>query len=81
MTEFRWVGDGEQQELFAGCNDTPLAWLCKRKKWWSAAVWVPGIEPRKEYDVLENHKADIEAKFERWFALASMGLPAMDRDE
>lgn len=58
MIQLRWEGDDKNQWLFAGCNDIELAWLEKRRKLWSAAVWLPGIDCGREYNTLAAHQMD-----------------------
>lgn len=65
-----WEGNNSHQSLFAGDNPTELAWLEKRKKYWSAVVWLPDISPAKRYAPLEEHQRDIERQVLAWFELA-----------
>jgi len=75
----RWEGDDKNQYLFAGCNDTELAWLEKRTKLWSAVVWLPGVDRGKEYNTLAAHKKNIEERVQHWFTLAkSRNRPSLE---
>lgn len=73
--DLRWVGDDQQLYLFAGCNETELAWLEKRTKLWSAVVWLPGVDRGREYNTLSAHKKNIEEKVQHWFELTRKALP------
>ena len=73
--------DGDCLTLFAGVNDTELAVLRKRRKWWEAIIWIPGVHAAKPYAPLEILQPEIEQKVRDWFALASTHRPAMDREE
>lgn len=81
MTELRWEGDEENQYLFAGCNQNELAWLNKRTKHWSAAIWLPGLVPGKYYNTLAAQKQNIEAVVSHWFDMANTSVPATDGKE
>lgn len=81
MTELRWEGTDKDQYLFAGCNETELAWLNKRAVQWSAVVWLPGVDSGREFNTLAAHKKNIEDKVRHWFDISNTSLPAMDRGE
>jgi hypothetical protein len=70
MIDLRWEGDDENQWLFAGANDTELAWLEKRRTLWSACIWLPGVDRGKEYNTLAAHQKNISEKVAHWFELA-----------
>lgn len=67
--KLRWEGDDKDQWLFAGVNETELAWLNKRAKLWEAVVWLPGVEAGKRYNTLAAHKKHIETLVKHWFKL------------
>jgi hypothetical protein len=79
MTDLYWQGDGEAQYLYAGCCDSEIARVRKRKKWWSAVIWLPDVSTDKEFDTLEKLKPAIEAKVRAWFDLANR--PASERPD
>lgn len=71
--ELRWEGNAKHQWLFVGENPTELVWLEKRTKLWSAAIWLPGISPGREFNTLEAHKRNLEEKVRHWFEQALRG--------
>lgn len=81
MVELRWEGDDKHQYLFAGCNETELASLERRKVQWSAIVWLPGIDLGREYNTLTAHQKNIMEKVQHWFDMAATSVPATDRNE
>lgn len=81
MVELRWEGDDKHQYLFAGCNETELAWLQKRDVRWSATVWLPGIDVGYQYNTLAAHRKNIMEKVDHWFGMAATSVPATDRNE
>lgn len=73
--DLHWVGDDKMMYLFAGSNETELAWLEKRTKLWSAAIWLPGVDRGREYNTLAAHQKNIEEKVQHWFRLANTPVP------
>lgn len=69
--KLRWEGDDKEQWLFAGVNETELAWLRKRRVQWEAVIWLPGIDVGKVYNTLPAHKKHIETLVKHWFKLCS----------
>lgn len=65
-----WEGDDTVQWLYAGNSRVELAWLEKRTKFWSAAIWLPELSPTKQYAPLEEQKKDVEALVRQWFEKA-----------
>ena len=74
----RWElsSNGKDCYLFAGTLLVELVWLEKRQKLRSAAIWLPGIYPGKEFNTLEAHQRNIEAKVEHFFRNALAREPA-----
>lgn len=81
--DLHWVEEdhGTCLTLFAGVNGAELAVLNKRRKWWEATVWVPGVYSARAYAPLEELRPEIEEKVRRWFALANTNRPATDELE
>lgn len=71
MVDLHWEGDENNQYLFAGVNETELAWLGKRNKLWCAVIWIPGVGVGKEYNTLAAHQKNIAEKINHWFELAA----------
>lgn len=69
--------DGKQRFLFVGCNGGEVAWLYKRKKWWSASVYLPGLKV-SPWAPLDEMTAEVEAAVRHWFGLANTYRPATD---
>lgn len=65
----RWEGDDKNQYLFAGVNETELAWLNKRRKLWHGIIWLPGLDVGKQYNTLGAHKKHINTIIRHWFKL------------
>lgn len=80
--ELHWEEEekGKVLYLYAGVNNTELAMLQKRRKWWEAIIWVPGIYSSKPYAPLEVLQPEIEQKVRDWFALANTDRPAAEKE-
>lgn len=78
---WREYDNGKCMDLYCGCLEANLASLVKATKWWEAVIWLPGIQPKKQYAPLEDQKADVEAQVRHWFDMANTSRPAMERGD
>lgn len=81
MMQLYWIEDDRNNALlFAGCNETEIAWVRRsnKGKWWHGTIWLPGCAPEKKYGPRDEQMADIEQQVRAWFAFANMDRPATE---